>query len=100
MFGTSARKLLVASGLSAAALMGTTSTVQTQEKALPVISFAAAKNEFMKMIDTEIPRSQADFGVVYSAAEIERIKDHVWNKAQIELGKYYRPLETPLGLEP
>jgi hypothetical protein len=61
------------------------------EDAKPVISFRLVHKSLDGIIKDEIVKSQNDFGVKYSASDIESIKNRIWDRAQAVLLEHYEP---------
>lgn len=59
------------------------------------ISFGDAKLKLENVVKDEIELSQKDFGVKYTEEQIARIAAQIWDAAQLDLIRYYKPKEQP-----
>jgi len=59
------------------------------------ISFGDARVRLESVVKDEIELSQRDFGVKYTEEQIARIAAQIWDAAQLELIRHYKPKEQP-----
>jgi hypothetical protein len=90
------RLLLTASTLSV--LAGAVSLVSADTVALSdadrkPVSFKEARALSDKFVDNAIHLSAKEFGTDYSSNEIRDIKNRIWDKTQVTMLQFYKPLE-------
>lgn len=61
----------------------------------PYVPFSFAKSLVDDIVKSEFEKSEKDFGITYSPADRDRIKDRLWEKTQLAMLEFYNPKEPP-----
>ena len=59
------------------------------------ISFGEARAKLNGLVQEELDLSQKEFGFEYTPEDRARISGEVWDAAQLELNRRFRPIEQP-----